>query len=574
MFVCWYKWGFYMALRVEIDNLQKATEKLIKRLFTEGVVDTVADVLDENVIGFSPSGHYYSRGSWEVKRFLQGEYERLAPCNISKIRSRQFVREGQLSIESHVIMTSLQQRKLLLLNITTMYRMVPDGFMINGINMAFDYDREKTYKVLTEAAVSDLDFLASYDGATGLFNREAFCSRAADMMTDYPDKSFDILRINIERFKVINEVFGEQQGDKLLNYIAGFLKSIDLELCLSARLYADNFVVCFESAEGYAEKLIYTMQIVANSFEISHHTVLTFGLYHVDDKSIPVSTMIERANMALNQAKGNHVTPYFVYDNKMRDQMLLEQQIVNEFDAALEHGGFKLFLQPKYDLETEQIMGSEALVRWIKADGSYVLPSLFIPVLEKNGSVYAVDRFIWEETCKCLRRWIDAGKNVKPVSVNVSRIDLYDPELINVLVGLTVKYEIPKYLLELEITESAYTDDPRMIMGVTEKLQREGFLILMDDFGSGYSSLNMLKDIHIDILKLDMEFLRSTDQTGRGGNILSAMVQMARSLNLHTIAEGVETREQVDFLKSIGCNCVQGYFFSQPITVEEFEKLI
>ena len=278
--------------------------------------------------------------------------------------------------------------------------------------------------------------------------------------------------------------------------------------------------------------------------------------------------------MALNQAKGNHVTPYFVYDNKMRDQMLLEQQIVNEFDAALEHGGFKLFLQPKYDLETEQIMGSEALVRWIKADGSYVLPSLFIPVLEKNGSVYAVDRFIWEETCKCLRRWIDAGKNVKPVSVNVSRIDLYDPELINVLVGLTVKYEIPKYLLELEITESAYTDDPRMIMGVTEKLQSEGFLILMDDFGSGYSSLNMLKDIHIDILKLDMEFLRSTDQTGRGGNILSAMVQMARSLNLHTIAEGVETREQVDFLKSIGCNCVQGYFFSQPITVEEFEKLI
>ncbi|WP_297963555.1 bifunctional diguanylate cyclase/phosphodiesterase [uncultured Anaerovibrio sp.] len=563
-----------MALKVDIDNLQRATEKLIKRLFAEGVVDALADVLDENVIGFSPSGHYYSRGSWEVKRFLQGEYERLAPCSISKIRSRQFVREGQLSIESHIIMTSLQQRKLLLLNITTMYRMVPDGFTINGINMALDYDREKTYELLTESNVSDLEFLASYDSATGLFNREAFCIRAADMMTDYPDKSFDILRINIERFKIINEIFGEQQGDKLLNYLAGFMKSIDMKLCLSARLYADNFVMCFEAREGEAEKLIYTMQIVANSFEISHHTVLTFGLYHVDDMSIPVSTMIERANMALNQVKGNHVTPYCVYDDKMRNQMLLEQMIVNEFDSALEHGGFKLFLQPKYDLRTEQIIGSEALVRWIKEDGSSVVPSLFIPVLERNGSVYAVDRYIWEETCKSLRRWTDSGKLVKPVSVNVSRIDLYDPDLISFLVGLTQKYDIPKNLLELEITESAYTDDPKMIMEVTERLQNEGFVILMDDFGSGYSSLNMLKDIHIDILKLDMGFLRSTDQTGRGGNILSAVVQMAKSLNLHTIAEGVETREQVDFLKSIGCYWVQGYYYSKPIPVEEFEKLI
>uniref|UniRef100_UPI00388FECBC putative bifunctional diguanylate cyclase/phosphodiesterase n=1 Tax=Anaerovibrio sp. TaxID=1872532 RepID=UPI00388FECBC len=463
---------------------------------------------------------------------------------------------------------------LLPMNITIMYKRAPGGYAIEGINVAEDSPHERSYTIASTPSHSEYDYLSAYDSFTGLLNRDAFCSRTEDMLADYPDKSFDILRINVERFKVINEVFGEAQGDKLLKYIGDFLKKVDLKLCLAARLYADNFVVCFESSEGDAEKLIYTLQVVANSFEINHHTVLTFGLYKITDKSLPVSKMIERANIALNQAKGNHMVPYCVYDGSMWDEMLDEQNIMNALDSAMDNNEFSLLLQPKYELKNETVIGSEALVRWVTKEGENIPPSKFIPIFEKNGSIYELDKFMWESVCQQLRKWLDEGKAVKPVSVNVSRIDLYDPELVNVLVRIVNKYKIPKELFELEITESAYTGDPQMIMSVVDNLQREGFRILMDDFGSGYSSLNMLKDIYIDVLKIDMGFLQRTDRTGRGNNILAAVVYMADKLKLPTIAEGVETKEQVDFLKSIGCNWAQGFYFSQPISAEEFSKLL
>jgi len=284
--------------------------------------------------------------------------------------------------------------------------------------------------------------------------------------------------------------------------------------------------------------------------------------------------MIERANIALNQAKGNHMVPYCVYDGSMWDEMLDEQNIMNALDSAMDNNEFSLLLQPKYELKNETVIGSEALVRWVTKEGENIPPSKFIPIFEKNGSIYELDKFMWESVCQQLRKWLDEGKAVKPVSVNVSRIDLYDPELVNVLVRIVNKYKIPKELFELEITESAYTGDPQMIMSVVDNLQREGFRILMDDFGSGYSSLNMLKDIYIDVLKIDMGFLQRTDRTGRGNNILAAVVYMADKLKLPTIAEGVETKEQVDFLKSIGCNWAQGFYFSQPISAEEFSQLL
>ncbi|MCR5177176.1 MAG: bifunctional diguanylate cyclase/phosphodiesterase [Anaerovibrio sp.] len=562
-----------MGLVVKIDELKNITENLVEEFFAEGVTERILEVLDFNVTGFTPMGHFYSQGKREVRRMLQDGYDRLAPCNINKIRSGQFNDEEYIAIESHVILTSRQQKKVLLLDINIMYRKTPEGFSVIGINVSKDYDRERNYEMITSAAKDDYEYLAAYDSFTGLLNREAFCNRTADMLIDYPDKSFVILRINIERFKVINEVFGEAEGDKLLNYIARFLKSIDLKLCQAARLYADNFVVCFESGAGAAEHMIYTLQVVANSFEINHHTVLSFGLYKVDDRNIPVSTMIERANIALNQVSKTRRVRYCVYEEKMRDKMLMEQKIINDLEGAFANNEFVLAFQPKYELAGESIIGSEALIRWTTKDGEMIPPSQFISVFEKNGSIYDIDKFMWEKVCQLIRQWIDEGKDVKPVSVNVSRIDLYDPELTDVLVGLVNKYKIPRRLLELEITESAYTDDPQMIMTVVEKLQEAGFCILMDDFGSGYSSLNMLKDIHIDVLKIDMGFLQSTELTGRGTIILSSVVQMAKKLNLPTIAEGVETKEQVDMLKSIGCDWAQGYYYSMPISVEEFVRL-
>ena len=347
-----------------------------------------------------------------------------------------------------------------------------------------------------------------------------------------------------------------------------------MPLCVSGRLYADNFVVCYEAGKGDSRRMINTLQMVADSFAINNRTILSFGLYRIDDKTLPVSVMCDRANMALWKAKGNFKNPYCEYDEKMRQQVLKEQKIINAMEMAIQNKEFTLYLQPKYNIEKGTIIGAEALVRWISLENGFISPGDFIPVFENNGFVYEVDKFIWEESCRYLRKWLDEGREVHPISVNVSRIDLYDPKLVQHLVDLREKYQLPSQYLELEITESAYTEDPEQIITITRQLREAGFVILMDDFGTGYSSLNMLKDIQIDVLKLDMGFLKSSDYSAKGGNILTAILKMAESLKMQTIAEGVETKEQVEFLKSIGCKYVQGFYYSKPLPVEDFEKLI
>ncbi|MGL6015591.1 MAG: EAL domain-containing protein, partial [Selenomonadaceae bacterium] len=203
-----------------------------------------------------------------------------------------------------------------------------------------------------------------------------------------------------------------------------------------------------------------------------------------------------------------------------------------------------------------------------------ISPAVFIPAFERNGFIMELDIYIWEIVCRLLRKWIDAGYDPQPISVNVSRLDLYRTDLCDVLNNMVKKYNLDPGLLQLELTESAYTENPQQIIEVTKQLQKMGFPILMDDFGSGYSSLNMLKDISVDVLKIDLHFLDSQDESGRGGNILNSVVRMAEWLKIPVIAEGVETKQQADFMRDIGCYCVQGYYYSKPIGVEEYEALM
>ena len=478
---------------------------------------------------------------------------------------------------ARLILTCTKAKNLIFLNITVMYKFQEDDCpVITGIHIDRDYRHENTYRSVNQGKLNGVvvDYLATYDELTGIYNKQAFYAKTKEMLLDNPDKNFDLLRINIERFKVLNDLFGESTGDKLLRYIGKFLKEINLPLCVSGRLYADNFVVCYEAGKGDSRRMINTLQMVADSFAINNRTILSFGLYRIDDKTLPVSVMCDRANMALWKAKGNFKNPYCEYDEKMRQQVLKEQKIINAMEMAIQNKEFTLYLQPKYNIETGIIIGAEALVRWISLENGFISPGDFIPVFENNGFVYEVDKFIWEESCRYLRKWLDEGLEVHPISVNVSRIDLYDPKLVQHLVDLREKYQLPSQYLELEITESAYTEDPEQIITITRQLREAGFVILMDDFGTGYSSLNMLKDIQIDVLKLDMGFLKSSDYSAKGGNILTAILKMAESLKMQTIAEGVETKEQVEFLKSIGCKYVQGFYYSKPLPVDEFEKLI
>lgn len=559
------------------EDLLALTENVINEYLQEGSIEGLSLLMDPDAIAYSHLNVNYVRGDWNVRQFLNREYERLSPLSLNRCKMRCTMTGEGASVVARLILTCTKAKNLIFLNITVMYKFQEDDCpVITGIHIDRDYRHENTYRSVNQGKLNGVvvDYLATYDELTGIYNKQAFYAKTKEMLLDNPDKNFDLLRINIERFKVLNDLFGESTGDKLLRYIGKFLKEINLPLCVSGRLYADNFVVCYEAGKGDSRRMINTLQMVADSFAINNRTILSFGLYRIDDKTLPVSVMCDRANMALWKAKGNFKNPYCEYDEKMRQQVLKEQKIINAMEMAIQNKEFTLYLQPKYDIEKGTIIGAEALVRWISQENGFISPGDFIPVFENNGFVYEVDKFIWEESCRYLRKWLDEGREVHPISVNVSRIDLYDPKLVQHLVDLREKYQLPSQYLELEITESAYTEDPEQIITITRQLREAGFVILMDDFGTGYSSLNMLKDIQIDVLKLDMGFLKSSDYSAKGGNILTAILKMAESLKMQTIAEGVETKEQVEFLKSIGCKYVQGFYYSKPLPVDEFEKLI
>jgi len=559
------------------EDLLALTENVINEYLQEGSIEGLSLLMDPDVIAYSHLNVNYVRGDWNVRQFLNREYERLSPLSLNRCKMRCTMTGEGASVVARLILTCTKAKNLIFLNITVMYKFQEDDCpVITGIHIDRDYRHENTYRSVNQGKLNGVvvDYLATYDELTGIYNKQAFYAKTKEMLLDNPDKNFDLLRINIERFKVLNDLFGESTGDKLLRYIGKFLKEINLPLCVSGRLYADNFVVCYEAGKGDSRRMINTLQMVADSFAINNRTILSFGLYRIDDKTLPVSVMCDRANMALWKAKGNFKNPYCEYDEKMRQQVLKEQKIINAMEMAIQNKEFTLYLQPKYNIEKGTIIGAEALVRWISLENGFISPGDFIPVFENNGFVYEVDKFIWEESCRYLRKWLDEGREVHPISVNVSRIDLYDPKLVQHLVDLREKYQLPSQYLELEITESAYTEDPEQIITITRQLREAGFVILMDDFGTGYSSLNMLKDIQIDVLKLDMGFLKSSDYSAKGGNILTAILKMAESLKMQTIAEGVETKEQVEFLKSIGCKYVQGFYYSKPLPVEDFEKLI
>lgn len=422
----------------------------------------------------------------------------------------------------------------------------------------------------------NLGYRASYDALTGIYNRETFYAKAQKLIQLNPDVDFAILRMDIERFKVINDLFGEKVGDRLLKYIANIYSNVNLPLCVSGRLHSDNFVVLFQYTEETCRHFIESLKIMASSFSLDYRVVLNFGLYRIkdEDRDKPVSVMSDRAGLALKKAKGNYLVLYGEYDDDMRQDLVTEQGIVNEMGKALQQREFVLYLQPKYEISHETIIGAEVLVRWQNSQRGFISPGEFIPIFEHNGFIFNLDQYVWEESCRLLRKWLDEGKSPLPVSVNVSRVSMCSENLVGIFKNLIKKYNLPKHLLQLEITESAYIDNPEYIIEVTKALQKEGFVILMDDFGSGYSSLNMLKNLPVDVLKIDLKFLDSVDSSGRGGNILNSVVRMAQWLDIPVIAEGVETRNQVEFLRSIGCNWVQGFYYSKPVPVNEYEDRV
>ena len=453
-----------------------------------------------------------------------------------------------------------------------------------GGHSLFHDDKNVYHAVLLDItplqeASDALMYQVSYDSLTGLFNQSTFCQRVQELLDANLGENFELMALDITRFKIINDLFGEDTGDSILRYLADFFKETHLAKSVFGRLHSDIFLLFYPAEKNNRERFIKTLKVLASSFTLGYRVTVRFGVYAVGDQRrpesrLPVTTMIDRAVLALSKAKRSGLLDCAEYNETMRHKILTEQSVVNEMNDALANRNFVIYLQPKYDASTERVVGAEALVRWIHPKQGMIPPGDFIPIFEHNGFIFQLDQYIWEETCRLLRRWLDEGKNPPPISVNVSRVDFYSPQLVAILSTLVKKYSLPPSLLELELTESAYTENPQQIIAVTKKLQDAGFKILMDDFGSGYSSLNMLKDLPVDILKIDLKFLAQEGTTGRGGNILNSIVRMAKWMRMPVIVEGVETREQVNFLRTIGCEFIQGYFFAQPMPVEDYERIM
>lgn len=423
----------------------------------------------------------------------------------------------------------------------------------------------------------ELKYRAEYDVLTGILNKSKFFYNTRNMLNIFGTEDFAFIRIDIEKFQLINSFFGMDEGDNLLKYMADYLQNVEKEYryITYGRIEADIFAVCFsyeneKEITDFVKKFTNQMEKYPLDFDIT----LFFGIYLVKNRDLSINEMYDKANLASKNCKGNYIQNYFFYTKEMSEEIIKEQHIINNMKNALKNEEFVLYLQPKYELQRNSIAGAEVLVRWITADGRMISPGEFIPVFERNGFILKLDQYVWEKTCQLLAGWRDEGRKIFPVSVNISRVSLYNPKIVDVICGLTEKYNIPPEWLQLELTESAYTGNPKAIKEMMEQLQKKGFSILMDDFGSGYSSLNVLKDIAVDVLKIDMKFLDGSGDDGRSENILASVVRMAKWLNMPVVAEGAERKEQVSFLHSIGCEYVQGFYFARPMPVKEYEKLL
>lgn len=424
--------------------------------------------------------------------------------------------------------------------------------------------------------IEQLRYLADHDSLTGLYNVPKMYTEIRRMLDLYEEKTFACIRIDIDKFRLLNTFWGEKVGDECLIFIADLIKSSlkKYECSVYGRVHADIFFLCIPYEEKAIKKLIKILRNKIEGYNKDYVVEATFGIYVVEDSSVTMENMYSRASMAAKECKKQYMNYVGYYDASMGERLLKEQQIINEMQPALDRRDFVPWFQPKYNLKTGEPYGAEALVRWIHPTKGMIMPGSFIPVFERNGFVGKLDYFMWEATCQCIRRWIDNGWNPAPISVNVSRVSMYNPNIVDLFVGLVQKYNIPPELLNLELTESAYMDNPDIMIRVVEELQSLGFVIMMDDFGSGYSSLNTLKDIPVDILKIDIKFLGSGTDDNRNESILASIIRMAGWLELPVVVEGVETVEQKEFLESVGCGYVQGYYFAKPMPMDNYEEFI
>ena len=408
-----------------------------------------------------------------------------------------------------------------------------------------------------------------HDELTDVCNWEHLLQKAEVLYrTDTPRY---IIYSDIAEFKLINELFGRETGNRILQKQAEQMKRYASEGCVYGRLGEDHFIFIVEQ-DKFSEDILHAcrQELQKQLSDSVYNIQVYYGIYPAEHFREPLASMCDKASLAVDAIKGDRQQFISYYSEQMLAQALSCKTVLDEFDAALKAGEFQIYLQPQIEVNTGKIYGAEALVRRIKADGSLVSPGDFIPIYEKSGLISRLDLYIWEQAAKQISDWKKQGVNMR-ISVNISPRDFYYFEIHKIFADLVKRYDISPEYLNIEITETTIMSDVPNVRQEIQKLQQSGFIVEMDDFGSGYSSLNTLKDIDVDILKIDMGFIRETSNGEKAKIILDAIVKMAKKLQMPVITEGVETEEQVHTLTKMGCDMFQGYYFSKPISVADFE---
>lgn len=433
-----------------------------------------------------------------------------------------------------------------------------DYFIVNDISDAIATLESEKYK-------------ASHDSLTGLLNRDQFYEETRRMLRNNPGRKYSMICSNIRDFKLVNELFGIEKGNNVLIRQGELMRAYQNDGDLCARIQNDRFAMLVPSDHKIEEHITSCVRLMQEEFKNSSFRLHIFaGVYEIEDIDEPVSIMCDKANIASETIKNSYQKYIAYYDDRLLERSIEERRIIGEFERAIENNEFVMFLQPQVDYKGNAY-GAEALVRWQHPERGLLSPAVFIDVLEKAGLIYKLDRYMWEKAAQKLGEWKKKGYTQYHISVNISTKDFYLVDVYETFTGLVEQYDISPEKLKLEITETALMSDFEKNMEIIRRLQSYGFKIEIDDFGSGYSSLNMLKDISADVLKIDMGFLRASENELKGRDILESIISLAQKLGMEVITEGVEKESQVHMLKDMGCNMFQGYFFSKPIYVQEFE---
>lgn len=411
----------------------------------------------------------------------------------------------------------------------------------------------------------------THDPLTGLYTKEFLYQKIRELLLMHPEKQHMVVFVDVKNFKIVNDVFGNAFGDHALQCIAEWIQRGLSENCVCGRLAGDTFGVCLPVDEFDPHRIEHSLaNFEVTKDTLSHHVLIHLGVYVVTEKNLDVSVMFDRAHLALSSIKDDYQKHVAYYDDAMRNKVLWDQKISSQLRDAIATKQLQPFLQPIVDPEGE-IVGAEALARWIHPDYGFLAPASFIPVFEKNGMISEIDRYMWRCACELLARWKDYPLFL---SVNISPRDFYFMDVPHELKSLVAEFGIDPARLRIEITETVMMTDVEKRMEIFHDLKRAGFIVEMDDFGSGYSSLNMLKDMPVDILKIDMNFLSKSQNEYKAKTIIQNVIHLSEALGIGSLTEGVETPSQYQALSDMGCKLFQGYYFAKPMPVEEFENYV